>query len=121
MRGSSNHSGPRLFLFLYFISIFSYGFYFGLQNEDRGGSCHSGPRLLLFFDFLNFLNFGLQNEERSSSNHSGPRLLLLPEFGLAWTGRPLVSQLSTLLGVDLKQLGAIIKNICVNIMYETRG
>ena len=37
---------------------------------------------------------GLQNVYepalRARRIHSGPRLLLLPDFGLAWTGKPLV-------------------------------
>ena len=34
---------------------------------------------------------------------SGPRLLLLPEFGLAWTALPLVSQLSTMLSTKIQE------------------
>ena len=42
---------------------------------------------------------------------SGPRLLLLPEFGLAWTALPLVSQLSTMLSTKIQEFRKFDKSL----------
>ena len=42
---------------------------------------------------------------------SGPRLLLLPEFGLAWTALPLVSQLSTMLSTKIQEFRRFNKSL----------
>ena len=50
---------------------------------------------------------------------SGPRLLLLPEFGLAWTALPLVSQLSTMLSTKKQKFRKLDKSL--ELLSKTKG